>query len=110
MDTTHLGEILPSCLSVIAGKAHVMDRFYMVRRVWPGRKQSTELSTSAQVFAASRVLEDKVGQPVHDMLRSKLDRKPRRLTWWRKVKHGIANRRAAERWWELAADLLKGGE
>ena len=111
VDTTHLGEILPSCLSVIAGKAHVMDRFYMVRRVWPGRKQSTELSTSAQVFAASRVLEDKVSQPAHFMLRSKLDRKPRRLTWLLKLNHWRANRRATERWGSSVNDLIqKGGE
>ena len=111
VDTKHLGEILPSCLSVIAGKAHVMDRFYMVRRVWPGRKQSTELSTSAQVFAASRVLEDKVSQPAHFMLRSKLDRKPRRLTWLLKLNHWRANRRATERWGSSVNDLIqKGGE
>lgn len=39
VDETHIGELLPGCLSVMAGKSKVLDSFYMVRRVWPDRKK-----------------------------------------------------------------------
>ena len=39
-DPHNLSELLPSCLSVIAGKSHVLDDLYMARQVWPGRQEA----------------------------------------------------------------------
>lgn len=44
VDETYLGELLPSCLSVLAGKSKVLDSFYMVRRVWPERPKKMSIA------------------------------------------------------------------
>lgn len=37
---SHLGELLPSCWSLLRGKSKVLDAFYMARRVWPDRPRA----------------------------------------------------------------------